>query len=96
MKLNPTPDVIVLKRIEKPTESPGGIVLPERSAIAPNSDKIAEVVCVGDNIDDDYVTVGDKVAWSPFNVTAVNFGSTTGTLFFVKVENILAIIKETE
>lgn len=95
MTLNPTKDTIVLKRYEQPKETPGGIALPDNVSREANSDKIAEVTCVGEDVK--IVSPGDKVAWSPFNAVAVNFGSKTGTLFFCKEENILAhIIKETQ
>lgn len=90
MKLMPTKDVIVLKRIEPPKESDGGIIMPQGVQQAPNSDKLAVVSAVGDDVT--LVKVGDKVAWSPFNAVAVDFGSSTGTLFFCKEENILAHI----
>jgi co-chaperonin GroES (HSP10) len=90
MTLNPTKGVIVLKRYEAPTETEGGIVLPQNVSREANSDKIAEVMCVGKDVT--LVKPGDKVAWSPYNGVAVNFGQTTGTLFFVKEENILAHI----
>lgn len=90
MTLNPTKGVIVLKKYEQSKETEGGIALPDNYRKEANSDKIAEVTCVGEDVT--LVNPGDKVAWSPFNATAVNFGKTTGTLFFVKEENILAII----
>jgi co-chaperonin GroES (HSP10) len=90
MTLVPSKDVIVLKRYDPPKETEGGIVLPQSAQREANADKIAEVTCVGEDVT--RVNPGDKVAWSPFNAVAVNFGQTTGTLFFVKEENILATI----
>lgn len=90
MELKATPDVIVLKKVEKPTQSEGGIVLPANVSQAPNSDKIGEVYKVGSDVK--LVSVGDKVAFSHYNANAVNFGGSIGTLMFVKEENILAVI----
>ena len=92
MKLEAMKDCIVLKRYEPPKESAGGIVLPDNVRQEANADKIAEVAEVGEDVT--VVSVGDKVAWSPFNAVAVNFGADTGTLFFVKEENILAKITD--
>ena len=91
MKLEPTKGVIVLKQYEPPTKSEGGVILPQNRSKEANSDKIAEVAELGSDIS--MVKIGDKVAWSPYMAVAVNFGKATGTLFFVKEENILAIIK---
>lgn len=90
MKLEAMSDVIVLKGYKPAEKSAGGIVLPQNRQKEANADKIAEVVEIGSDID--CVKVGDKVAWSPFNAVAVNFGEQTGTLYFVKSENILATI----
>ncbi|MHA2068192.1 MAG: hypothetical protein ACXABY_27840 [Candidatus Thorarchaeota archaeon] len=90
MELRPTADVIVLRGYKPPKMSDGGIALPENVRHGPNEDKIAEVLEVGDNVT--VVKAGDKVAWTPANATAVNFGQNIGTLYFVEEINILAHI----
>lgn len=92
MKLKPEPDIIVLKKIEQKALSEGGILLPENRQAGPNEDKIAEVADVGANVTN--VEVGDKVAWTPYEATVVQFGGQTGMLYFVKEKNILAKILE--
>jgi co-chaperonin GroES (HSP10) len=92
MELKAAPDQIVLKRYEPPNKSEGGIALPQRMQKEPNSDKIGEVVEVGENVT--LVRIGDRVAVNLAYAIAVNFGGQTGTLIFVKEENILAHIKD--
>ena len=91
MQLIPSPKTIVLKPIVKPTETPGGLILPENASAEANSDKVREVCEVGSEVK--LVKIGDKVAFSFFNASAVNFGRETGTLIFCTEENILAVIK---
>jgi len=91
MKLVPTPETIILKRIVKPTETPGGLVLPENVSQDMNSDKIGEVIEVGSKVK--LVKIGDKVAFNHYNASAVNFGRDIGTLVFCADVNILAVIK---
>jgi len=91
MQLVPSPKTIILKRIDKPTETPGGLILPENASPEGNSDKIGEVIEVGSEVK--LVKIGDRVAFNHYNASAVNFGRETGTLVFVVEENILAVIK---
>ncbi|MHA2063278.1 MAG: co-chaperone GroES [Candidatus Thorarchaeota archaeon] len=90
MELKPEPDIIVLKKVEKKSMSDGGIALPQNMQTGPNEDKIAEVADIGADVTN--VKVGDKVAWTPYEATAVQFGGQTGMLYFVKEKNILAKI----
>jgi len=91
MQLVPSPKTIILKRIDKPTETPGGLILPENASPEGNSDKIGEVIEVGSEVK--LVKIGDRVAFNHYNASVVNFGRETGTLVFVVEENILAVIK---
>jgi co-chaperonin GroES (HSP10) len=70
----------------------GGIALPGNMKRKANEDKIAIVMAVGGDVT--IVKTGDKVAWSPYNAVAIEFGQQTGKLFFVKEENILAHITD--
>lgn len=90
MQIVPTKDVIVLERIMAPKQSAGGIVIPDNAQKQMNADKTAKVVEVGDAVKG-LVEVGDKVVFSPYNVSAVVLEERQ--LIFCKEENILAVVK---
>ncbi len=85
----PAENIIVLKQIEKVTETPGGIVLPQNVTQVANSDKVAVVENIGASID--CVEVGDVVVFSHAFATVVNFGDQVR--IFVKAGNILATLE---
>jgi len=68
MKLQSIGNHIIVKQLTAPTESPGGIVLPQKAQEAP---KRGEVISIGILEADIYINVGDIVVFAGYAGTKI-------------------------
>ena len=94
MKIRPSHDRVVIKRMEEEKASPGGIIIPDSATEKPIK---GEVVAVGNgkiqdngNIQPLDVKVGDTVLFGKYSGTEVKIDS--DELVVMKEDDIMAVI----
>jgi len=98
MSIRPLDDRIVVKRLEAETTTPGGIVIPDKSAEKPSQGR---VVAVGEGslLENGErrplaVKVGDRVLFGKYASNEVKLDGET--LLILRESDVLAVIEDTE
>lgn len=98
MNIRPLDDRIVVKRLEAQTTTPGGIVIPDKSAEKPSQ---GEVIAVGEGalLDNGErrelaVKVGDRVLFGKYASNEVKLNGET--VLILRESDVLAVIEESE
>ena len=94
MTFKPLHDRVLVRRIDAPTTTAGGIIIPETAKEKPQE---GEVVAVGPGRIDDNgnrvpldIAVGDKVIYSKYGGTEVKYGGED--LLVLSARDVLAVV----
>ncbi len=89
MKVKPLGERLLIKPIKEEEKTEGGIVLPDSAKEKPMK---AEVIAVGDKVDEIDLVPGDKVIYSKYSGTEIKIDDEE--YIIIDAEDILAKIEE--
>jgi len=88
MKLKPLGERVVLKEVEVESKTKSGIILPDEAKEKP---QYAEVVALGDKIENASIDVGSKVVYKKYSGTEINLEGKE--YIIIALEDLLAVIE---
>jgi chaperonin GroES len=88
MKLKPLGERVILKEVEVESKTKSGIILPDEAKEKP---QYAEVIALGDKIEDAGIDISSKVVYKKYSGTEINLEGKD--YIIIELEDILAVIE---
>lgn len=88
MKLKPLGERVILQEVEVESKTKSGIILPDEAKEKP---QYAEVIALGDKIENSSIAIGSKVVYKKYSGTEINLEAKD--YIIIELEDILAVIE---
>lgn len=88
MNLKPLGERVVLQKIEVESKTKSGIILPDEAKEKP---QYAEIVSIGDKVDNKSIKVGSKVVYKKYSGTDIELEGKE--FIIIELEDVLAIVE---